>query len=94
MNVLFVVSAGVISAFIGFAVGRYGDKYGGQLNTPHHWIYGLALMIIGGIFLKGYLAIIFIAFGFGHFISDLNDFLHMRLWGRGEVHTWKFWSIR
>ena len=39
----------ILFFFIGFAIGRFGDKYGGHLNLPHHWIYGLSLIILGFI---------------------------------------------
>lgn len=80
--------------FIGFAIGRLGDKWGGNLNTPHHWIYGIILIIIGILYIDHNEGIMSISFGIGHFISDLDDFLHMRIWGVDVPHKWKFWSIK
>lgn len=89
-----IIIGSLISAFIGFAIGRLGDKWAGHLNTPHHWIFGLVLIIVGIIFIDNWIGILFLSFGIGHFISDLNDFLHMRIWGVDEPHEWKFWSIK
>jgi hypothetical protein len=85
---------GALSAFVGFAIGRIGDKYGGQIKSPHHWIYGLLLVIAGIFFLENIFGIILIAFGVGHFISDLDDFLHLRFYGVDLPHKWKFWDIK
>ena len=94
MNSLIILSSSLISAFIGFAIGRFGDKYGGHLNAPHHWIFGLILIVIGIIYVNNWIGMLSLSFGIGHFISDLDDFLHMRIWGIDEPHEWKFWSIR
>jgi len=94
MDSLIIIVGSIISAFIGFAIGRIGDKYGGYLNAPHHWIYGLVLIIVGIVYVNHWIGILSLFFGIGHFISDLDDFLHMRIWGIDEPHKWKFWSIR
>ena len=94
MNLLILAALGLTSAFIGFAIGRFGDKWGGHLNGLHHWIYGLALIILGAIYRNNYLGIISLFFGAGHFVSDLDDFLHRRIWGVDVPHKWKFWSIK
>ena len=72
MNALIIITGGLISAFGGFAIGRFSDKYGGHLNTPHHWIYGLALIIAGIVYIDNLIGIISLSFGVGHFISDLD----------------------
>jgi len=94
MGSLTIITSILISAFIGFAIGRFGDKYGGHLNIPHHWIYGLFLIIVGIIYIDNWIGILFLSFGIGCFISDLDDFLHMRIWGVDVPHKWKFWSIK
>jgi len=94
MNSLIIITSSLISTFIGFAIGRLGDKYGGHLNAPHHWIYGLILIIIGIIFIDTQIGILSLFLGIGHFTSDLDDFLHLRIWGVDEPHEWKFWSIK
>ena len=94
MDSLIIITRNLIGAFIGFAIGRFGDKYGGHLNAPHHWIYGLILIIIGIIHVNNQIGILSLSFGIGNFISDLDDFLHMRIWGIVEPHEWKFWSIK
>jgi len=82
------------SLFVGFAAGRLGDKWGGHLNAPHHWIYGLFLIVAGAAFTEHTAGIAALGFGIGHFVSDLDDFLHFRIYGPDEPHQWKFWSIK
>ena len=94
MDSLIIIAGSIISTFIGFAIGRIGDKYGGHLNAPHHWIYGLVLIIVGIVYVNHWIGILSLFFGIGHFISDLDDFLNMRIWGIDEPHEWKFWSIK
>lgn len=81
------------TGFLGFAAGRLGDKIGGHWNVPHHWIYGLMMIVAGAVFIEHTLGMLSIAFGKGHFISDLKDFWHMRVWGPDKEHRWKFWGI-
>ena len=94
-----IVIIQIIIAFIGFAIGRFSDKYGGYLEkiwiipVPHHWIWGVLLIIIGIFFRSSFWGISCISFGIGHFISDLNDFLHMRFFGEEPPHEWSFWNI-
>jgi len=84
----------LISGFFGFALGRFGDKYFGYLEKlwiipiPHHWLLG-AFFTVLGLFWQTYLS----SFGIALFISDLNDFLHLRFFGPEPPHTWRFWSI-
>ncbi|MFA5992943.1 MAG: hypothetical protein WC796_04525 [Candidatus Pacearchaeota archaeon] len=93
MNILAIIS-GIVSLFAGFSLGRIGDKYGGHLNGPHHWIFGIVLVIIGIFYIKDIFGIFLIFFGIGLFISDLNDFLNKRFWSVDIPHKWKFWSIK
>lgn len=83
----------ILIAFIGYAIGRIGHIYGGQLKSPHHWIYGLILIIVGLIFYKYLLGTIAFYFGVGHFISDLKDFLQLKFYGVDEEGEKKFWGI-
>ncbi|MBU0461759.1 MAG: hypothetical protein KJ574_04195 [Nanoarchaeota archaeon] len=92
-KMILLIMAYVLIAFTGFAVGRFGDKYGGHMNVPHHWIYGFLCIVTGGAFSAYTLGTTAIAFGVGHFISDMNDFLNLKLYGADEPHEWKFWSI-
>lgn len=94
MNLAIIIALVPVSAFAGFAVGRLGDKYAGHLNAPHHWILGIILSILGIFYIDMYLGIFFLFFGAGHFISDLDDFLHFRIWGVDIPHEWRFWSIK
>lgn len=97
MQLFFYIITQLLLAFIGFAIGRFGDKYLGCLSvfrwTPHHWVYGLVLIIVGIIFRHSFWGTLSISFGLGLFISDSNDFIHMRFFGKEPPHKWKFWSI-
>jgi len=89
----------LVVTFIGFALGRYGDKYLGNLEklwiipNPHHWIWGALLIFLGGFGSTSFLGLTSICFGIGVFVSDLNDFLHLRFFGEEPPHQWKFWHI-
>ncbi len=83
----------ILIAFIGYAIGRIGHIYGGYLKAPHHWIYGLILIILGLIFYKNLLGLLVFFFGIGHFISDFKDFLHLKFYGVDEEGEKKFWGI-
>lgn len=74
--------------FIGFTIGRYSDKWGGHLNVPHHWIWGILIIFIG-FFFKLWL----VPIGIGLFISDLKDFIELRIWSPDKPKKWKFWDI-
>ncbi len=77
----------IILLFIGYIIGRIGDRIGGHWNTFHHWIYGLILIVIGIVLYKGILY-----FGAGIFISDFNDFLHLRFYGPDKKKN-PFWGF-
>jgi len=84
----------LLCAFGGYLIGRIGDHYGGQTNTPHHWTYGLIMIILGVVcFGDYYWRAIFVAGGLGSFVSDLNDFLHLRLYGPDVTDNHRFWDI-
>ena len=89
MQILFFI----FIAFIGYAIGRIGHIYGGNLKTPHHWIYGFILMILGLIYYENYYGLLALFFGTGHFISDFKDFLHLRIIGPDVDGEKKFWEI-
>ncbi len=94
MNLIINIISALVFSLFGFGVGRLGDKYGGQIKGPHHWTYGFILAVTGFVYFNYWFGIPLIAFGAGHFISDLNDFLHGKIWGVDESHEWKFWSIK
>ena len=88
------------AGFLGYVIGRFGDNYlnvwmGDPSWPPHHWIYGLALMIIGLFFFKNNLEIWIYSFGMGLFISDLKDFLDLKIIGsdKKDKSKIKFWHI-
>lgn len=80
-------------AFLGYAIGRISHILGGHLNAPHHWIYGILLIVIGTFFYKHSLAQWAIAFGVGHTISDWNDMLAGKFFGPDEPGPKRFWGI-
>ena len=71
----------------------YSDKYGGHLNTPHHWIYGFALALYG-LFYQSRWGFLGFSFGIGLFISDFKDFIKLRIISRDKRESeWRFWHI-
>ena len=89
MQILFYI----LIAFIGYSIGRIGHIYFGYIKSPHHWIYGLILMILGLVFYKHFLGLLAFSFGVGHFISDFKDFLQLKIFGRDEDSKKRFWGI-
>ena len=88
----------IFALFAGFAVGRIGHIFGGQISwVPHHWIFGLGIIFIGLvlIFIKRlrYFGVILFLFGIGFFISDFRDFLLMRVWELDDVSIIRFWGV-
>ena len=90
----------IAAAFLGFLLGRIGDNYiniwmGDPLWLPHHWIYGLILVIIGLHYRKKRMGLALLFFGIGIFISDFNDFTNLKFFAEdfknGDMI--KFWSI-
>jgi len=63
------------------------------MRTPHHWIYGIILIIAGLVFRSLSYGIFTIVFGAGLFVSDLKDFLTFKFYGADDVKEKKFWSI-
>jgi hypothetical protein len=79
--------------FIGYIIGRSGHMIGGSLPALHHWIYGIALIVAGLFFERKKWGIPLLFFGLGLFISDANDFFHVRIYGADVVTEYKFWNI-
>ena len=82
-----------ISAFLGYALGRIGHIYWGKVEGPHHWIYGLTLVIIGGKYYYGFYGLLALSIGLGVFISDLKDFLRLKFYGKDQPGKRRFWGI-
>ena len=90
----------LLFTFLGYLIGRWGDNY---LNfwlkdpswAPHHWIYGLVLVAFGTFYLASSLGLIAISFGIGLFISDLKDFLELKVIGPDgkSIAQRRFWHI-
>jgi len=89
----------LFAAFLGYIIGRWGDYHLNFLlddpPTPHHWIYGLVLITTGSFYLGNSLGLWLISFGAGIFVSDLKDFLKLKVWGKdNKTHqTRNFWHI-
>ncbi len=87
--------------FIGYVIGRTGHIYFGYMDTFHHWIFGLILIIAGLSFYKyshrskilKRIGIMAFYFGIGLFISDFKDFLDLKFYGVDEEGKKKFWGI-
>lgn len=82
----------ILTAIIGYFIGRLSHIYGGDLPGPHHWIYGF-LLFFAPIFFKNFLGFLILSFGIGLFISDLKDFVYLRFWGVDDVKIKRFWHI-
>ena len=87
-----VVLLFIVMVFAGYAVGRISHILGGHLNVPHHWIYGVLLIIVGAIFYQHTLGWLALAFGIGHTISDLDDMMALKFYGRDEPGPKHFWG--
>jgi hypothetical protein len=90
----------LIAGFLGYLIGRFSDNYvniwiGDPKWIPHHWIFGLILMIIGIVCFKNNLEIWIFSFGAGLFVSDLKDFLDLKFFAPdGKTkETRRFWHI-
>ncbi len=82
------IALGLFCLIAGYSVGRVSHILGGHLNTPHHWIYGLLLMVLGIVadFDRTSLTISAITIGAGLFVSDFKDFKEKRFFGP-DVHN-------
>lgn len=83
----------LIFAFIGYSIGRTGHVLGGQLYLPHHWMYGVIMMIVGFIFMHSLLGRIIFAAGFGLIVSDFKDMISFKFIGIDDVEVVRFWGI-
>jgi len=83
----------ILLAFVGYAAGRIAHIFCGQLETPHHWIFGVFFMIVGLVYYKLSLGLAVFYFGAGFFVSDFKDFLLMRFYGRDKKGKKRFWDI-
>ena len=84
--------------FLGYLVGRwmhvYLNMWTGNGNWfPHHWIIGV-LMILGGyIYKRTKWGNWVMLLGIGFFISDFNDFYHLRTFQPDAGGAKKFWGV-
>lgn len=79
--------------FVSYSIGRISHILGGHLNTPHHWIYGVILVIVGLFFRQHQWGQYFIAFGAGFIISDFKDMIDLKFFGVDDVEIKRFWGI-
>jgi len=89
--ILLIVNC-LIIGFIAYAIGRIGHIYGGHLDGPDHWIWGV-LLFIPGLFIFNEWAFLMFAFGVGLIISDLKDFINLKFYGPDHVEKLRFWHI-
>lgn len=96
---VFNIPVVLLSAFFGYLLGRFGHCY---LNVwlknpkwaPHHWIYGLILIVVGIFLLPStQMALPVFSFGLGCFISDFKDFLKLKVFSPDEEGKKSFWNI-
>ena len=84
----------VALVFLGYFLGRVGDHLGGHMNIPHHWIYGVLMILFGFSFYEYTLGANSAYSGIGLFISDYEDFMHFRIYGpddhKKELRFWHF----
>ncbi len=89
----------VFTAFLSYIIGRFSHyKINDWLNnppwSPHHWLYGLIIMLLGFIYKNQFSAQLAIAFGLGFFISDIKDFFKLKIIGpddgKGKKKFWGF----
>lgn len=88
----------LLIVFAGYVVGRFGHVYlnvwTGNVNWfPHHWIIALALIIYAILSWHEPYSLYIFAFGIGHFISDLKDFLKLKFFEPDDEGPKKFWDI-
>ena len=87
------ISILIAISFVAFAIGRIGHIFGGQLPTPHHWIYGAICMIIATILYKKKWSAYVFAFGLGLLISDWIDFTHLQTFQPDASGPKIFWRL-
>jgi len=80
-------------AIVSYAIGRISHVLGGQLNTPHHWIYGVIAVLVGIIFYRQWWGIYLIALGIGFIVSDFKDMIELKFYGPDEPGIRIFWGI-
>jgi len=83
----------IFLAFIAFVIGRVGHIYGGQLKTPHHWIYGAICMIVGAVYYKKSWSAYVFFFGLGMLVSDYTDFTQLKTFQPDPPGIKRFWAI-
>lgn len=93
MYSLIITLSFFLAVFVGYFFGRIGHILGGHTKSPHHWLYGAA-MIVAAFFFRDFQLVPYIALiGVGIFVSDLKDFLDLKIYGVDEVEVKRFWGI-
>jgi hypothetical protein len=86
----------LLSLIIGYVIGRLGHVFGGSIAwIPHHWIFGLIIMVVPLFSRKitKKTKILIILFGLGVFVSDLKDFLDLKVFEPEDVYAVKFFGV-
>jgi len=92
--VIILIFLGLI--FVGYSVGRISHiiAHGRHIQSIHHWVYGLVIILLGLLFLNSLWRITAVGVGAGFVISDLNDMLKLRFYGVEKFEKQKFWGIK
>ena len=98
MNAFGEIVSIVLSCAVGYIVGRVGHCYlNGWLRNPHwaphHWIWGVALIILGLSRWQSPVGPLTTMAGLGLWASDLKDFWRMRFFAPDEDGPKRFWHI-
>jgi len=86
----------ILSLFVGYIIGRVGHVIGGNIAwIPHHWIFGVIIMVAPLCFKKisKKVKILIILFGLGLVISDFRDFVRLETFQPEDVTIVKFWAV-
>jgi len=86
----------LLASLSGYALGRLGHIFGGNIwFIPHHWIFGVIILIIP-FFIKKIswgVKLIIILFALGVILSDFKDFVDLKIFEPEDVPAVKFWGI-
>ncbi len=89
-----IIINNVIILFTGYLIGRVSHFFfGDKIDFLHHWIYGLIILTAGIALFPRPWGIYLISFGSSLTLSDLNDMIHFKFFGRDRQKNKKFWGI-
>lgn len=82
-----------VIGFVGYAIGRIGSILWGYMNILHHWVPALIIIVLSPFLRKNWWWVLVLSFGIGLFVSDLNDAVHLKIWGVDDVEVQRFWGV-